>query len=85
MEREEIRKMVYDYVTQFIFRGQLPADFNSDTPMLSSRLLDSVLTLKLINHFEDTLKVEFRAHEITMENVDTVNIFTDCLYRKLKG
>ncbi len=85
MEREQLQKLVYEYVTQYIFRGQLPANFNSDSPMLSTRLLDSVLTLKMINHFEDTLNVEFRAHEITMENIDTINIFTDCLLRKMKG
>lgn len=85
MEREELHKLVHDYVTQYIFKGQLPANFTSDSPMLSTRLLDSVLTLKMINHFEDTLNVEFRAHEITMENVDTINILTDFLFKKMKS
>ncbi len=82
MEREALKNSVRKYVSENIFGNQLPKDFNDDTPLVSSRLLDSIMTLKMISHFEDELKVECKAHEVTADNLDSVNIFTTFLWKK---
>lgn len=83
MDNEQIKNSVRHYITQNIFGSKLPKDFNDDTPLVSSRLMDSISTLKMINHFEEELKFECKAHEVTAENLDSVNIFTAFLLRKL--
>lgn len=83
MEREALKNSVRKYVSENIFGNQLPKDFNDNTPLVSSRLMDSIITLKMINHFEDELNVECKAHEVTADNLDSVNIFTDFLLRKI--
>lgn len=82
MDKEQIKTSVRKYISENIFGNQLPKDFNDDTPLVSTRLMDSIITLKMINHFEDLLNMECKAHEVTADNLDSVNIFTDFLLRK---
>ncbi len=83
MDKEQIKNSVRNYIAQNIFGNKLPNDFNDDTALVSSRLMDSISTLKMINHFEDELKIECKAHEVTADNLDSVNVFTAFLLRKL--
>lgn len=60
-------------------RSKLPAD---DTSLISSRLMDSIITLKLVSYLEDTFNIEFEAHEVTQENLDSINKITAIVQRK---
>ena len=83
MEKNQLQKQIREYIDEMIFGGNPPQTFTNDTPLISNRIMDSIVTLKLIAHFEEKLGVEFRAHEVTAENLDTVNIIADFLLRKL--
>ena len=83
MNKNDIIKEVRDYVTDKLFRGDVPADFTNDTLLISSRLLDSIVVLGLINHLEEKLNVELEAHEVSVDNLDTINITTEFLFQKL--
>lgn len=83
MNKNDIVKEVRDFVTEKLFRGNVPSDFTNDTPLISSRLLDSIVVLGLISHLEETLKIEFEAHEVSVDNLDTINITADFLFQKL--
>jgi acyl carrier protein len=84
MTKNDITKEVRAYVTEKLFRGNVPADFTNDTPLISSRLLDSIIVLGLINHLEETLNIELEAHEVSVDNLDTINIMADFILQKLK-
>ncbi len=73
------------YLEQSVFSGNIPTGFTNDSPLVSNRLMDSILTLKLISHFEELLNIEFRAHEVTVENLDSVNILANFLLSKSKN
>ncbi|MBP7808350.1 MAG: hypothetical protein KA163_03560 [Bacteroidia bacterium] len=83
MNKNDIIKEVRDYVTEKLFRGDVPADFTNDTALISSRLLDSIVVLGLINHLEEKLNVELEAHEVSVDNLDTINITAEFLSQKL--
>jgi acyl carrier protein len=83
MNKEQLKEEVRQYVKLHVLNNQAGEDFTDDTPLISTRLMDSILTLKMINHFEDLLKVECKAHEVTADNLDSINIFTDFLFRKM--
>lgn len=82
MEREKLKNEVREYIREHILSNETSTDFNDDTPLVSSRLMDSIVTLKMINYFEDLLNVECKAHEVTADNLDSVNIFTNFLFSK---
>ena len=85
MEREQLKNEIRNYLEQNVFSGNIPAGFTDDSPIVSNRLMDSILTLKLISHFEELLNIEFRAHEVTVENLDSVNILANFLSIKSKN
>lgn len=46
---------------------------NTDTPLLSSGIIDSISALELVEFLESTFNFEFQAHEVDQENLDTVD------------
>lgn len=83
MNRNEIIKEVREFVAERLFRGNVPSDFTNDTALISSRLLDSIVVLGLIGHLEETLNIEFEAHEVSVDNLDTINKTADFISQKL--
>lgn len=83
MNRDEIKKDVRNYIAQKMFKGNLPSDFTDDTKLISSRLIDSIVVLSMVNYLEEKTKIEFEAHEVSVENLDSVNIIVDFLLKKL--
>ncbi|MEY3052159.1 MAG: hypothetical protein RLY31_1944 [Bacteroidota bacterium] len=54
---------------------QLPlpeTELQDDTPLLSSRLIDSISTLLLVEFLEKTFRISFHPHEVNNDNLDTL-------------
>lgn len=75
MTAEEIKPEIRKYLVENLFNGDAPADFNDDTILATSRLMDSIIALNMIVHFEDMLGIEVEAHEVNIDNLDTINAF----------
>lgn len=67
---------IIDATKAFVLRQFLPgeegAELTEDTPLLSSGILDSISTVQLVGFLEDTYGVEFLAHEISEDHLDTL-------------
>ncbi|MFN8323583.1 MAG: hypothetical protein U0T74_13060 [Chitinophagales bacterium] len=85
MEHEQLKNEIRNYLKLNVFSGNLPTGFTDDSPLVSNRMMDSILTLKLISHFEELLNIEFKAHEVTVENLDSINILANFLSIKTKN
>lgn len=83
MTREQLTKEISDYITDKLFGGIPPADFNNDSALISTRLLNSIVVLGMINDFEEKYHFEFEAHEVNVDNLDTINKTADFLFQKL--
>ena len=83
MTKNEITEEVRSFITEKLFRGEVPADFNNDTILISSRLLDSIVVLGMVSHLEEKLNIEFEAHEVNVDNLDTINKTVEFLSQKL--
>lgn len=59
------------FLTNEIFLGQI--DFTNSTPLISSKLLDSITIMQLVAFLEETYNIEFAAHEISEEYMDTIS------------
>lgn len=59
-------------------------NFNESTPLISSRLIDSIIALKLVSYLEETFNIEFEAHEVNQDNLDTVALIAAFVRSKLK-
>jgi acyl carrier protein len=76
MALNETKEKVRSYILHEFLPGEDPGQLTDDLPLISGRILDSLATLKLVAHIEDTFGVEFAAHEVGPENLDTVALIT---------
>ena len=82
MKKQELKDAIRTYIVTEVFNGTRPAEFTDDMLIISTRMMDSIVTLNMINHFEELLNIELKAHEVNVDNLDSVNITTNFLAEK---
>ena len=60
------------------------ATIQDDTKLISTRLIDSIIALRLVSHLEAKYNVEFEAHEVNQENLETINQIASFVQSKMK-
>lgn len=78
--QDEIKNYI---VTQF-FDGD-DSELTVSTKLVSTGVMDSISTMQLVQHLEETYKVEFFPQEMTPEYIDTVELLTQTISHKLAG
>lgn len=73
---EEIKRTVRQFLEENLVANHSGIVLTDDTPLISSRLLDSIVALKLVSHLESTFGIEFEAHEVDQDNLDSIAIIT---------
>lgn len=59
------------------------ANFTDTTPLISSRLMDSIVALKLVSYLEETFNIEFQAHDVNQDNLDSVALIAAFVRSKM--
>jgi acyl carrier protein len=79
--KEELRQFI---ISEFLPDGQTPqgngsgpgrisgANLNDDTQLQTSGILDSTAMLRVVNFVEERYGIEVRAHEMGVENFDSI-------------
>lgn len=70
---KEIDQRVKDFVLREFLAGEDPDELKPDTPLLSSGILDSIATLKLVAFLESEFDIAVAAHEADAEHLDTLS------------
>jgi len=69
---------VLDQVKAFVLReflpGEDPGELKPDTPLMTSGILDSIATLKLVTFLESEFDISVEAHEVDAENLNTLSL-----------
>jgi acyl carrier protein len=60
------------FILQEFLPGEDPATLTPTTPLMSSGILDSLATLKLITFLEDEFNIEVHAQEADQEHFNTL-------------
>lgn len=84
MDKNEIRNTIRTFLVENIFNGNDNGQLKDDTALISSRVMDSIVALKLVSHLEEKFGIELEAHEVDQENLDTINRITDFVASKGK-
>lgn len=79
---EIITGRVRNFLVEQLSNLGADVEIQNDTSLISSRLMDSIITLKLVSYLEDTFNIEFEAHEVTQENLDSINKIAAFVHRK---
>jgi acyl carrier protein len=82
MERQAIHDTVKKYILDQFLPGEDPNDLADDTPLLTTGILDSLATLKLVTFLEQQFDITVDAHEADAENLNTLDLITSLVHRK---
>jgi acyl carrier protein len=78
---------ITDNVRRFILTEFLPDEgpdaLENDAPLISSAILDSIATIKLVAFLEEQYGVHFEPHEMSIDYLDTVSDITATIRKKL--
>lgn len=66
-----IESIIHKFLILELAPGEA-SGLDTTTRLITGRLLDSISTLKLISFLEDEFKVEFDAHELDVDYLDTI-------------
>lgn len=81
---ETIAATVRSFLIENLYNGQETAELTNDTPLITSRLMDSIVALKLVNYLEENFSIEFEAHEVDQDNLNTIAIISAFVQSKMK-
>jgi len=70
---EAVKQSVKEYILTTFLPGEDASELTDDLPLISGGILDSIATLKLIMHLEETFGITLEAHEADKEHLDTLN------------
>jgi acyl carrier protein len=84
MERQAINDAVKKYILDEFLAGEDPDALTDDVPLMTSGILDSLATLKLVTFLETKFDIAVEAHEADSENLNTLQLITDLVSRKKK-
>jgi acyl carrier protein len=82
MNKDDIRKAIRAFLIENIFAGDDKGQLKDDTALISSRVMDSIVALKLVSHLEEKFGIELEAHEVDQDNLDTINKMVDFVATK---
>lgn len=84
MDRQAIHDTVKTYILEQFLPGEDPNELTDDTPLMTTGILDSLATLKLVTYLEEKFDIAVEAHEADAENLNTLELITDLVARKKK-
>ncbi len=73
----EMREEIREYILSEFLPGEPAESLTDEVELVSSRILDSLATLKLVTFLEDSYGIEFAAHEVGADNLDTIGRIVD--------
>ncbi|MCB0555587.1 MAG: acyl carrier protein [Phaeodactylibacter sp.] len=74
---ESIKGKVREYLVAELNLPISQEELQDDTPLLSSRLIDSISALLLVEFLEKEYKIEFKPHEVNHDNLDSLDLIAN--------
>jgi acyl carrier protein len=83
MTIESIRDAVRGFILENFLEGEDPSALANDTPLLSTGILDSIATLKLVSFLEETFGITLAPHEADEEYLGSIASMAKLVREKL--
>lgn len=79
------RQIITEYILAEFLPGDDPSHLGEDTALITSGILDSLATLRLISFIEHRFGVRIAAHEADEANFDSIGLIANLIDSKLLG
>ena len=82
MEIEKIKASLKSFLLQEFLPDENPALVTYTTPLMTSGILDSIATVDLVSHLEESYGIKVEAHEVGVEHLNTIDAIADLVLSK---
>lgn len=82
---DSIESTVKAYILQEFLPGEDAGELTSSTPLIAGGILDSLATVRLVTFLEQQYGIEVQAHEVSADNLDTLELIAALVRRKQGG
>lgn len=79
---ESIKSEVREFILKEFLPGENPADLTDDLQLITTGILDSIATMKLILHLEENYGITLEAHEADRHRMDTIGKLAELVATK---
>lgn len=79
---EEIKKNVKEFIASEFLDGTDSGSLDDKTPLMTGGILDSISTAQLVAHLEEQFGVQFHAHEMSVDYLDTIDLIAETVQSK---
>lgn len=73
------------YIIGEFLPGESPESLENATPLITSGILDSIGTVKLVSFLEETYGIELEAHEMSVDLLNTIDDIVRLVQAKRGG
>lgn len=80
---DQTKTIVKDYIMQEFLPGENPDELTDATPLVTGGILDSIATMKLAAFLEERFGISLAAHEVSTDNLDTLDSIARMIHSKL--
>lgn len=77
-----LKATIKDYILREFLPGEAPETLDDSTELITGGILDSIATVKLIAFLEEEFGVEFEAHEMNADYLNTLDDITNAVESK---
>ena len=81
----DIKSAAKTFILEEFLQGESPDALDDATRMISSGVLDSIATVRLVAFLEERFGIELEAHEMSADRLDTLPDIASIVQAKRKG
>jgi acyl carrier protein len=79
---DNLQASIKAHVLETFLPGTNESELTSTTPLIAGGILDSLATVRLVSWLEETYGIEIQAHEVSADNLDTIELIAELVQRK---
>ena len=71
---DDIQPAVKEFILAQFLPGEDPSALTPTTPLVTSAILDSLATMRLVSFLEERFGIQVAAHETSVDNLNTLEL-----------
>ena len=84
-ETRAIRERVREFVASELLYGEDEGALDATTPLISSKVLDSISVVKLVEVLEREFEIRLKPHEMDEDHLNTLDQIAELVQRRRAG
>ena len=82
---DNIKATVKEYILTEFLPGESPESLTDSVSLITGGILDSIATMRLVVFLEEKYGVQFEAHEMSPDKLDSLTAIAETIRSKLRA